>query len=250
MAVPFQSSAWGSLGHRITGGIAERYLTKKARTEIKKLLGNESIAMVGNWADLIKSDHSYDYLLPWHYINFPAGLNEQTVTRMLQTETSPDLYVKINFLIRELKSKKINRDKQKFYLKLLVHFVADAHQPMHIGRAEDRGGNSIKLYWFNTPTNLHRIWDEQLVGFQKLSYTEHVAAIDFPPTGAKEKWQKQPISSWIYESYKVAEQLYSEVKPEERLSYNYNYQHLHLMNEQFLKGGIRLAGVLNDIFSR
>lgn len=250
ISIPFKSGAWGVLGHRITGGIAEHYLTSKTKLELKKLLGNESVAMASNWADFIKSDRSYDYLSSWHYINFPPGLSEAALNKALQADTSANLYVKLNFLIRELKSKKLSRDKQVFYLKLLIHFVADVHQPMHTGRAEDRGGNGIKLYWFNTPTNLHRVWDEQLVEFQQLSYTEHVAAINFPPRGAKEKWQRQPMNYWFYESYKLIEQLYSEVKPEDKLSYSYNYRHVQMMNEQFLKGGIRLAGVLNDIYGR
>ena len=129
----------------------------------------------------------------------------------------------MNFLVKELKSRKTARDKQVFYLKLLIHFVGDAHQPMHMGQPDDRGGNSIKLYWFGQPTNLHRVWDEQLIEFQQLSYTEHIAAINFPTLQQKDKWQHQPMTEWIYESYQVAQKLYTEVKPEDKLFYNYNY---------------------------
>ncbi len=31
-----------------------------------------------------------------------------------------------------------------FHLKMLVHFVGDLHQPMHIGQKEDKGGNTFK----------------------------------------------------------------------------------------------------------
>jgi nuclease S1 len=54
--LPVFSFGWGVLGHRIVGQIAESYLTPKARIEVQKILGNESIAMVSNWADFIKSD--------------------------------------------------------------------------------------------------------------------------------------------------------------------------------------------------
>lgn len=250
VACPFRSAAWGVLGHRVAGGIAEHYITSKARGEIQKLLGNESVAMAGNWADFIRSDPSYNYLLRWHYINFRPGLTEAGLLNKLESDTAQDLYVKINFLIKALKARKATRDKQVFYLKLLIHFVADAHQPMHMGQQDDRGGNNIKVYWFGTPSNLHRVWDDQLVELQQLSYTEHVAAINFPPPGAVQKWQQQGVSTWMYESYKVVQQLYAEVKAEDKLSYNYNYYHVNIMNEQLLKAGIRLAGVLNDIFGR
>jgi hypothetical protein len=248
MIFPVNVFAWGMLGHRVTGGIAEHYLSAKAKAGIRKLLGNESLAMAANWADFIKSDHSYDYLGSWHYININPGLSRQQVMKLLKEDTGADLYTKLNFLIRELKSGRLARDKQLFYLKLLIHFVGDAHQPMHMGQPGDRGGNNIKLYWFGEPTNLHRVWDEQLIEFQQLSYTEHVAAINFVTTAQRNEWMKQPPAEWIIESYEIARTLYAEVKPADKLMYSYNFGHVNIMNQQLLKGGVRLAGVLNDIF--
>ena len=250
LVCPSASHAWGVLGHRVIGGIAEQYLTAKTKVEIRKLLGNESVAMASNWADFIKSDRRYDSLGPWHYVNLPPGMPENTVYERLRSEKGVNLYNRLEFLKNELKSGSLPRERKLLYLKLLIHFVADAHQPMHAGEPDDRGGNSIKLYWFNEPTNLHRLWDEHLIEFQQLSYTEYVSAINFPAAGQKEKWQRQPVREWIYESYVAAQQLYKEVKPEDRLSYQYNYHHVSLMNEQLLKGGIRLAAALNEIFGK
>jgi hypothetical protein len=248
LLLPFYSMAWGVLGHRIVGEIADHHLTAKARAEIKKILGNETLAMASNWGDFIKSDKSYDYINSWHYINLPSGLDSTQLYNKIKTDKTFNLYNRLEFLIKELKSKKLSKEKKIMYLKLLIHFIGDAHQPMHTARPEDRGGNDIKLYWFNTPTNLHRVWDEHLVEFQQLSYTEHTKAIDYTNVLQRKKWQAQPISYWIYESYQIAEKLYTEVKPEDKLSYQYNFQHVELMNQQLLKGGIRLAGVLNWIF--
>jgi hypothetical protein len=117
-----------------------------------------------------------------------------------------------------------------------------------MGQPGDRGGNNIKLYWFGEPTNLHRVWDEQLIEFQQLSYTEHVAAINFVTTAQRNEWTKQPPAEWIIESYEIARTLYAEVKPADKLMYSYNFGHVNIMNQQLLKGGVRLAGVLNDIF--
>jgi hypothetical protein len=247
--IPYSSMAWGVLGHRVIGGIAETYLSAKAKAEIKKILGTESVAMASNWADFIKSDRSYDYLGPWHYINLPAGLSATQFHERLKNDTGTNLYTKLQFIIKELKKKNLPKDKKAFYLKLLIHFIGDVHQPMHAARPEDRGGNDIKLYWFNAPTNLHRVWDEHLAEFQQLSYTEHIKAINFTTTSQRQTWQKQSLSAWIFESYQIAQKLYSEIKPEDRLSYNYNYLHVATMNQQLLKGGVRLAGLLNEIFS-
>ena len=135
------------------------------------------------------------------------------------------------------------------YLRLLIHFVGDAHQPLHAGRPGDRGGNDIKVNWFSTPTNLHSIWDESLVNFQQLSYTEFAKAINHTTAQQRKKWQKQPVSEWLIESYFIAEKLYPEIKEaNQRLAFEYNFKHVGTVNERLLKGGVRLAGLLNSIF--
>ena len=242
---------WGVLGHRIVGEIADSYLTKKTREEIKKILGNESIAMSSNWADFIKSDSSFDYLETWHYINFKKGLTLAEMKAHLATDSSINAYTRINFLIAELKKKSLSKDKKKIYLRLLIHFIGDIHQPLHVSPEGTAGGNDIKLNWFSTPSNLHRVWDTHLVDFQQLSYTEHVKAINFADQEQVKKWQKQPMTEWLFESYTLATQIHNEItSPNTRLGYEYNFKHIATLNQQLLKGGIRLAGVLNEIFGK
>ncbi len=50
--------------------------------------------------------------------------------------------------------------------------IGDLHQPMHIGRLEDKGGNDIQLQWFGRGTNLHRLWDSNMIDDYGMSYTE------------------------------------------------------------------------------
>lgn len=247
--VPFSSFAWGVLGHRIVGEIASQYLTAKARAEIQKILGPESIAISANWADFVKSDSTYDYLSSWHYINLDKDLSRDQILSYLKQDTITDIYTKLNFLVKELKNKKLSPDKKKMYLKLVIHFVGDIHQPMHIGRKEDLGGNRVKVNWFNSPSNLHAIWDEALVNFQQLSYTEYTAAINHTTPAQVKQWQRAPISEWIVESYELAQPLYAEITQQnQRLSYDYNFHHIQTLNDRLLKGGVRLAGLLNSIF--
>ena len=110
--LPVSSMAWGMLGHRIVGEIADSYLTPKARMEIQKILGNESIAMASTWADFIKSDTTYKYLTPWHYAEFPRGLSYDQLKGELTKDTDVDAYTKLNFIIAELKKKNLAQDKK------------------------------------------------------------------------------------------------------------------------------------------
>lgn len=246
--LPLQSMAWGQLGHRIVGQIAETHLSTKAKTAVKAILGNESLAMCANWADFVKSDRAYDYLSTWHYINFPGGLADAELQNILKADTAVDAYTKINFLVKELKNKSLAKEQKVMYLRLLVHFVGDVNQPMHTGHLEDKGGNDIKVTWFGKPSNLHSIWDSDLIESQELSYTEYAKAINFASEKQKTSWQNDPLSKWIQDSYHISQQLYSGVLTGDKLSYRYIYDNLATANEQLLKGGIRLAGLLNQIF--
>jgi hypothetical protein len=246
--VPIQSMAWGTEGHRIAGQIAESYLTPKARKAIHELLGFESIALASNWADFIKSDPSFSYLSSWHYIDFDKPYSYPEMQTYLSKDTSVDAYTKMNFLIGELKKKDISKENQLLYLKMLIHIVEDVHQPMHTAHTDDKGGNDFKVNWFNTPTNLHSVWDSQLIDFQQLSYTEYTEAINHTTTEQRDEWQKAPISQWLFESNQIAEKLYTEIKPGDVLNYKYNFTHIAIVNQQLVKAGVRLAGILNQIF--
>ncbi|WP_183575932.1 S1/P1 nuclease [Mucilaginibacter sp. X5P1] len=245
---PVQAMAWGTTGHRICGQIAESYLTPKARAAVHAILGHESIAIASNWADFIKSDPSYSYLSSWHYIDLNKAYTYPELVDFLNQDTNVDAYTKLNFLIGELKKKDISKPNRLLYLHMLIHIVEDVHQPMHVAHADDKGGNDFKVTWFNASTNLHSVWDSQLIDFQQLSYTEYATAINHTTPAEVTEWQSAPISKWLFESNQIAEILYTDIKPEDNLSYKYNFSHIDTLNRQLLKAGVRLAGILNQIF--
>ncbi|GAB3933045.1 S1/P1 nuclease [Mucilaginibacter myungsuensis] len=248
--LPFMTFAWGTNGHRISGEIASRYLTPKAAAAVKSILGNESIAMASNWADFIKSDENYKYLSTWHYVDFDKPMSQADMIGYLEKDTEVDAYTKMKFMIAELKKPSTTKENKLLYLRMLIHIVEDVHQPFHTGHKDDQGGNGFKVTWFAKPSNLHSVWDTELIEFQNLSYTEYVSWINFTTPAQVAQLQKQPISTWLYESSQIAEKLYTDVKPDEVLNYKYNFNHVDILNQQLLKGGVRLAGVLNDIFGR
>lgn len=243
-----ETFAWGATGHRVVGEIADSYLSRKAKRNIHEILGNESIAISSNWADFIKSDTSFKYLDSWHYINIKSGLNATEFADYLKNDTGVDAYTKLNYLIDELKNKQNSLEKKQFYLRLLIHIAGDIHQPMHVSRAEDLGGNRIRLSWFSDQTNLHALWDDKVIEYQKLSYTEYATNINHVTKQQLTEWQKQPMHEWFFESYQLANEVYAGVKPEQKLSYRYNFDNIERLNQQLLKGGVRLAGLLNEIF--
>lgn len=248
--VPAMGFAWGVTGHRITGELASRHLTPKAAKAVKAILGNESMAMVAPWPDFIKSDttHRYTRTNSWHYMDFPPHMTRSQFDEFIANHKGENLYAKTQDLIKELKDPATPREEKQFALKFLIHMIGDMHQPLHAGHDEDQGGNKIQVTWFSTPSNLHRVWDEQLIDFQQLSYTEYTQALDTASVAEIKQFQRGTVADWLFESNQLADKVYDHIQPNDKLSYRYNYLFIGDLNQQLLKGGLRLAAILNDIF--
>ncbi len=245
---PVWAMAWGAQGHRITGQIADSYLTPKARLAIKKILGNESLALAGNWADFMRSDPAYKYTEVWHYVDFARVMSQPEMTEFLEHDIREDAYTKLKFFVGELKKKNLSAANKQFYLHMVIHIVEDMHQPLHVSQEGTEGGNKIKVQWFNSPSNLHTVWDSGLINNQDLSYTEYTNSINFSTAAQRAVWQKAPIVQWVFESNQLSEKIIAGVKADDKLSYDYNFKYIGTVNQQLLKGGVRLAGLLNEIF--
>jgi hypothetical protein len=239
-----KSDFWGKNGHRATGQIAQEHLTKRAKKCINKLLKGQSLAFVSTYADEIKSDNNYNMYYSWHYINME--LNETYATA--KKNPKGDLVTGIEKCITVLKDKNTSDDEKEFHLKMLVHFIGDLHQPLHIGRREDKGGNTVQVEWFGRGTNLHRVWDENMIDDWDMSYIELAENAKDLSKKQIEAIEKGSIIDWVNEVHKVTVDVYKSAKSGENLRYKYSYDNFGIVRTQLQKGGIRLAKVLNEIF--
>lgn len=235
---------WGPTGHRTTGKIAEKYLKNSVKRKVEKLLQGESLAFVSTFADEIKSDSKFDKYKTWHYVNIPFGV------RYKDSEKNPkgDLIVGINHCIKILKDKNTTDKDKRFFLKMLVHLVGDMHQPLHVGRAEDWGGNKIQVQWHGRGSNLHRVWDEDIINKWDMSYIELAKNTKKLTKEQVRNIQKGSILDWLHETHKITPRVYDSAKKGDKLSYRYSYLFFPIVREQLQKSGIRLAKILNDIF--
>ena len=239
-----ESVFWGQNGHRVTGEIATQYLTKSAKRKIDKLLKGQSLAFVSTFADEIKSDRKYREFSAWHYVNM--GLEESY--EAAEKNPKGDLVTAIAKCISVLKDPNSKESDKVFYLKMLVHFVGDLHQPMHIGQKEDRGGNRIKVEWFGQGTNLHSVWDTKMIEAWNMSYIELANNAKDLSKNQLKAMQKGSVEDWVNEVHEITKELYSSVKEGENLRYRYSYDHFGTVRNQLQRGGVRLAKILNDIY--
>ncbi len=235
---------WGSTGHRVIGEIANQYLKGKTKRKIRTLLQGKSLAFVSTFADEIKSDSRYGEFYTWHYINMPLD-SEYTSSKK---NPNGDLVSGISYCKKIIKDENASDDDRTFYLKLLIHLIGDLHQPMHVGLVEDKGGNDFKLQWFYNDSNLHRVWDSEMIESYDMGYLELAENADVLDKAQVKAIQHGSIIDWVNETHELTRKVYASAKPDENLRYRYSYDYFETVRTQLQKGGIRLAKVLNDLF--
>ena len=237
--------SWGKTGHRVVAEIAERNLDPAAKKGIKELLDGDDLARVANYPDEIRSDRKYDYTGPWHYTSIPTGK-----TYFDQKRNKDGDIIDALFRMDEiLKDPKKSKEDKAFALKFMVHLVGDLHQPLHVGIAEDRGGNNVRVRWFKTESNLHTIWDENVIDFQQLSYTEYSAFLNRYTKDEMKEFTRGNFLDWAKESQDLRSAVY-DTGGSENLSYEYQYKTKPVIEERIRKAGVRLASVLNNVFNK
>jgi hypothetical protein len=242
--ISFQSFGWGPTGHRATGWIAEKYMNKKARAAVRKLMKDQSLAIASTWMDDVRSDSSFDYMEDWHWVTIPFGQTYQTSVK----NPKGDIISTLERVIAELKAKKLTPEQELQNIRILVHLVGDIHQPLHVGGKSDRGGNDVRVTWFRSDSNLHRVWDSDMIDDSRLSYTELAESLDKPTDAELKLWQSTPVLSWARESQAYEKNAYQIGNG--KLGYEYSYRNWYIVRYRLLQAGVRLAGILNDIYGK
>ena len=237
---------WGRTGHRATGKVAEQHLSKKTKKKIAELLDGQSLAFVSTYGDDIKSDPDYRKYGPWHYVNLEKGETEYTKEK---ANPDGDIIFGIRKSIAVLEDENASKEEKAFHLKMLVHLMGDLHQPLHAGRGEDKGGNDIQVRWFGDGSNIHRVWDSEMINDFQMSYTELAATTDELSKRELKRIASGDLLDWMYESKQLSHKVYDSVEMGEKLGYEYMYKWFPVVHDQIQKGGIRLAKVLNDVLS-
>lgn len=242
--------SWGVTGHRTVGRIAQNHLTPKALAGVRDLLGDASLADVSTWPDEIVREPEYRHTAPWHYINLPLGLNYDQFKDRVENMLESNVYSALGRQMQLITDKTVPKEKKVEALKFIVHFVGDLHQPMHVSRAEDKGGNTIQLNYEGQGTNLHSVWDTRLIRHSGMDDEQLAAKYDHPTAAQVRQWQSDPVVEWMWESYEISSKLYAEVDTMKSRSIGQAYydEHWATITQRLEQAGVRLAGLLNVLF--
>jgi hypothetical protein len=197
------ASAWGPEGHSLVGRIAEVQLKPAAKARVTAILApGQTLASVASWADEVR--RSRPETAPWHYIDIP--INQPHLDMARDCPKGDCVIAKIADLRKTLRDPATPPDQLREALMFLVHFIGDMHQPLHCADNDDRGGNSVRVVFFDRPTNLHSVWDSGLLG--RLSPAEQLFPIWSQESARRsKKWSKGTVEQWAEESHKAAQKV-------------------------------------------
>lgn len=240
-----QALAWGQNGHRVTGAIAEPLLSRKAKAQVAAILGNETLAEASTWADEMKSSPEVFWQVtanPWHWVTVPTGKTYAEVG----APPEGDAFSALQKFSADLKDPKSTLEQKQLALRFIVHIVGDLHQPLHVGSGNDRGGNDRKVTFMREETNLHAVWDGNLIDRQQLSFTEMTAFLTRKLTPQlRREWSNPDPLVWIGESAALHAQIYP---TEDRLSWSYGFNQQDTVDRRLTQAGVRMAAYLNELF--
>lgn len=251
LVLPASLQAWGWDGHKIIALMASRHLTPAAKEHVADLLGgdpSEEMVAVATWADKVRRDSTYHYTAPYHYVNMPVDAKAYVPERDCPDQAC--VVGAIEHYEDVLSNPDIPGDKQIEALKFLIHFVADIHQPMHASLEADLGGNTIPVVLNGDSTNLHALWDYGMMSTRHLSVEAYADRLD--PKISKwdrEKWSRSGPATWAFDSFKLAMTYGYPIPKDHNITPDYVKQGLAILDVQMEKASVRLADVLNSIFS-
>ena len=240
-----ESFGWGQKGHDIVAYIAECNLTPRAYRKVVAALEGHSPVYYANWLDNASHTPQYAYTKTWHYANVDEGESFQSQPR----NEKGDVVKAVEEISAKLKSGKLSSEEENINLRMLIHLVGDMHCPMHAGRLSDRGGNNVKVRFFGKSCKFHAVWDAELVeSAHRWGYTEWQREIDRATKTEKREIVAGTPAEWFVQTHAAAVEAYKHTPEGASLSYDYVAQFTPTVEVQLLRGGLRLAHLLNEIY--
>jgi hypothetical protein len=247
--------AWGQLGHRVIARLAEQHMTPQARAAVAAILEpGESLADASIWADEVRN--RMRHTAPWHYVD--VTLDEPRYDRRFSADDSNHGCVvdKINEFRVTVRDTSKPIAERRIALRFLVHCLEDMHQPCHVGDNHDKGGNLTQVRWFGRGSNLHRVWDSDIIEHVSTSeefWLADVAKLDTAVN--RPSWMGGSVEDWATESLLAARAAYQvlgtdkRIKSGQKLGDEYQAVHLPVVRRRLCQAGLRPALVLNEAFA-
>lgn len=258
--------AWNYSGHMVVAKIAYHHLSPQAKAEADRLTHlfdkqypqTRGFVASSIWADLIRS-HDIAVYDEWHYINQPIFSSAEFALNENFAQPKNVVWA-ISQSLRVLNSKRATDFEKAMFLRLLIHFVGDIHQPLHCtsfySKSFPQGDKGGTLYPVISPhgNNLHVVWDRGLGYFKRYTGKDRIArmakAIEkkYPMENFRQQMKIDKPAQWANECYQLSKKRAYTIPEKSVLSEQYIQEGQQLTQAQLALAGYRLAEMLNGVF--
>lgn len=244
------ANAWWDTGHKLVCDEAYKLLTTDAKKALDPMIQEHgSFGTACLWADWVKNKERKD-TRSWHYINLPdSEQNTYNTSCPKNGCLISAFYEQVNIL----NDRSLAFRERQEALWFIGHFVGDIHQPMHVGYAEDLGGNRHYLELKDgTKSNMHKLWDGQII-----EHMESLFGNEYLSLNVTQEIQEflnishsEDIESWAQESRDIAMQQSVGYRNNKLkiVTNEYMETHFKVVQERIALGAIRLSQTLNRMY--
>jgi hypothetical protein len=243
LLLPSVASAWSAKAHRIIAGLAWAEVMKDPvlRSKVEAILGPgkngiDPLTAVATWAD--EEGARSVKTRSWHFVDIPLSANNYDRNRDCRLKNC--LIDKLDWFKYRVQAG--SRQERIEALKYLVHLVGDLHQPLHCADNNDAGGNRVQVTFFGKVTNLHSVWDSDIIERTGLSVGSYVAKLQ-PGLQPQRDW----FEVWALESHRLAREYAYFIPADKALGNDYYKTNLPIIDRQLTRAGARLAHVLRAV---
>ena len=246
------ANAWWDTGHKLVCDEAYKLLTTDAKKALDPMIQEHgSFGTACLWADWVKNKERKD-TRSWHYINLPdSEQNTYNTSCPKNGCLISAFYEQVNIL----NDRSLAFRERQEALWFIGHFVGDIHQPMHVGYAEDLGGNRHYLELKDgTKSNMHKLWDGQII-----EHMESLFGNEYLSLSVTQEIQEflnishsEDIESWAQESRDIAMQQSVGYRNNKLkiVTNEYMETHFKVVQERIALGAIRLSQTLNRMYQQ
>jgi len=264
---PAAAYAWDIEGHRIIAHLAYERLTPKAKADITALISHSpeqgtpscpvaSLEDASTWPDCIRPLHGrWDYLAVMHYEDVPICGVAPKAAYCPDGKCITDETKRAIAILRDKLRPPVERLQA---LAEIAHFIGDMHQPLHAANNNDRGGNDVKVMVEGHPSNLHHVWDTEVLE-NAVGTSEAAAEASLEPLVAANaaRWDAGDVDSWLAQTHQLAvSYVYPKLAsppvcgqpaPAQTISQSYLDGGAPIVRAQLAKAALRLAVLLNQV---
>lgn len=286
IVLPMIYKSFHTTGHMVVARIAEIQLEgTRMYSQMRDILAilspftkerNYPFVESAPWADDIKYT-GVKSMSNWHfYDNYVNGTRPLTKKEIKDHGLKPNVE---NLVWATNQAKSVLRNtnesvvddrmNKSIYLRLLIHFMGDLHQPLHntslvndVFPQGDQGGNSFKIDYPGAH-DLHTLWDACLKNYPEIKHPLSKKKFDIIDQIAKKVMSKYPLTNSRIKKRAEVESIkeislegqqqtidyvYNGIKMNKKPSKKYLDRGRELIDEQLAVGGYRLTKALQKLF--